>query len=245
MSFFKNFIRKSVLPGLIFLLSYTAANAQSGQQLFASNCQSCHNLYKDGTGPALLGVEGRGPWAEKGRSELHKWVRNPPAYIPTSPYTQGLYSQFKSYMTAFTPGVLSDKDIDAIFDYIKAAPPTPPSATPTSSSGDNSGDSGDSTSSLLFGIISLVLAVFALILMQVNSNLKKLSDDKEQISRPDPVPFYRNKVYIALIAVLLFIVGGYFVAKGAINLGRQKGYQPVTAAPGKVNTPEFLPSMFV
>jgi hypothetical protein len=44
--------------------------------------------------------------------------------------------------------------------------------------------------------------------------------------RPEPVPFYRNKIYIALIAVLLFVVGGYLVAKGSINLGRQQGYQP-------------------
>lgn len=224
MSFLKNFMGKSILPGLILLLSYTAVNAQTGQQLFATNCQSCHNLYRDGTGPALIGVEERGPWAEKGRPELHKWVRNPPAYIPTSPYTQALYAQYKSYMTAFTPGVLSDKDIDAIFDYIKAAPPTPVTATTTTTNGKD--DSGDSNNSLLFGIISLVLAVFALILMQVNSNLKKLSDDKEQISRPEPVPFFRNKVYIAFAAVLLFVVGGYFVAKGAINLGRQQGYQP-------------------
>jgi hypothetical protein len=65
-----------------------------------------------------------------------------------------------------------------------------------------------------------------LILMQVNSNLKKLSDDKEQILRPEAVPFWRNKIYIALLAVVLFVVGGYFIAKGAIGLGRQQGYQP-------------------
>jgi hypothetical protein len=62
--------------------------------------------------------------------------------------------------------------------------------------------------------------------MQVNSSLKKLSDDKEQILRPDPVPFWRNKIYIALFAVVLFVVGGVLVAKSAINLGRQQGYQP-------------------
>jgi hypothetical protein len=71
-----------------------------------------------------------------------------------------------------------------------------------------------------------VLAIIALILMQVNNNLKKLSDDKENINRPEQVPFWRNKVYIALIALLLFIIGGYLVAKGAIGLGRQQGYQP-------------------
>jgi hypothetical protein len=40
------------------------------------------------------------------------------------------------------------------------------------------------------------------------------------------VPFYRNKIYIALFAVVFFIIGGYFIGKGAIGLGRQQGYQP-------------------
>jgi len=83
------------------------------------------------------------------------------------------------------------------------------------------------SNSIIFGVISLILAIIALILMQVNSNLKKMSDDTEGIVRPEPVPFYRNKTYITLVSVILFVAGGYFVAKGAIGLGRQKGYQPV------------------
>jgi hypothetical protein len=62
--------------------------------------------------------------------------------------------------------------------------------------------------------------------LQVNSNLKKLSDDKEGIHRPEAVPFYRNKIYIGVLALLLFVVGGYLMAKGTINLGRQKNYAP-------------------
>lgn len=78
------------------------------------------------------------------------------------------------------------------------------------------------SSSLIFGIISLILAVIAVILLRVNSNLKKLSDEAEGISRPDPVPFYKNKIYIAIVALLLFILAGYFLSKAAIGLGRQK-----------------------
>jgi len=40
------------------------------------------------------------------------------------------------------------------------------------------------------------------------------------------VPFYRNKAYIALFAVVLFIIGGYITIQAAIGLGRNKGYQP-------------------
>jgi hypothetical protein len=121
---------------------------------------------------------------------------------------------------------LNLKDVDAIVSYINgeviakegggSKGPTPPE--PVKANNNNA---------VIFGIISLILAIIALVLMHVNSNLKKMSDDVEGIHRPEPVPFYRNKVYIAMIAILFFIVGGYYVTKGAIGLGRQKNYQPV------------------
>ena len=61
-----------------------------------------------------------------------------------------------------------------------------------------------------------------LMLLQVNSNLKKLSDDKSGIPSHEPIPFYRNKVYITFLVLVLFVVGGYYVVQGAIGLGRQK-----------------------
>ncbi|HZI54385.1 MAG TPA: cytochrome c3 family protein, partial [Chitinophagaceae bacterium] len=100
----------------------------------------------------------------------------------------------------------------------------PVASTPGAGGGNGTADGNQNA--IIFGVISLILAVIALILMQVNSNLKKMSDDVENIHRPEPVPFYRNKVYITMAAIVFFIAGGYFVAKGAIGLGRQKDYQP-------------------
>ena len=220
MNFLKSFAKKSVLIGLVFFLSNNQTNAQGGQQIFQANCATCHALDKVITGPALRGVNDRGPWTE--RPNLHKWVHNPGAFIPTTPYTTELQKTYGQIMPSFPQ--LSEKDIDAIFDYIKNAPA--PGAGKTGEPTPTEGEGASNTNAVVFGIISLVLALFALILMQVNSNLKKLSDDKERIVRPEPVPFYRNKVYIALFAIVAFVIGGYFIAKGAIGLGRQQGYQP-------------------
>lgn len=170
------------------------------------------------TGPALAGVETRGPWGE--RENLYKWVHNPAAFIPTTPYTKALQAEYGQIMPAFPQ--LSNKDIDAIVEYINTPPPVAP---PTGDGGEPGGES-DSNGAIIFGVISLILAIITFILMQVNANLKKLSDDKEGILRPEPVPIYRNKVYISLLAILLFVIGGYFVGKGAINMGRQQNYQP-------------------
>jgi hypothetical protein len=219
MNFLKFIAKKSVLIGVLIFLSYNNAKAQTGQQIFQQNCATCHSLDKVVTGPALRGVNDRGPWTD--RANLHKWVHNPGAFIPTTPYTSDLQKQYGQTMPSFPQ--IPDKDIDAIFDYIKNAPP--PGNTTTK--GPSTDEGGTSTNNdIIFGIISLVLAIFALIMMQINSNLKKLSDDKERIHRPEPVPFYRNKIYIALLAIVLFVVGGYYVAKGAIGLGRQQGYSP-------------------
>jgi cytochrome c551/c552 len=207
------------LTGFVFFLSFITVYAQDGKQLFQQNCQSCHALDKKMTGPALRGVTERGPWGD--RKNLYAWIHNPAAFIPTTPYTKALQAEYGSIMSPFPQ--LSEKDIDAIINYIETPAP----------SGDDKPKPGDpvtpedsGNSAVIFGIISIILALIALILLQVNSNLKKLSDDKEGIHRPEAVPFYRNKIYIGVLALLLFVVGGYLMAKGTINLGRQKNYAP-------------------
>jgi cytochrome c2 len=213
--------RKFILVGVLFLLSFNSVIAQDGAQIFKSNCASCHALDKVLSGPALRGVTSRGPWAED-RKNIYKWVHNPAAFISTTPYTQDLQKQYGQIMPSFT---LKDEEIEAIVKYIETAPPPDENkgngGTTTSNGGEDS-----NRNAVIFGVISLILALVFLILMQVNSNLKKLSDDSEKILRPEAVPFWRNKIYIALFAVIFFVVGGYFVAKGAIGLGRQKGYKP-------------------
>jgi mono/diheme cytochrome c family protein len=220
MNFFPLFAKRGALTGLLFFLSFLILHAQDGKAIFQANCQTCHALDKVITGPALRGVEARGPWTD--RKSLIKWVHNPGGFISTTPYTSQLATTFGGQIMPSFPQ-LGEGEINAIFDYIKTAPPPGPTGGPTPPNGEpqDSGNGG-----LIFGIISIILAVVALILMQVNSSLKKLSDDKEKILRPDEVPFYRNKIYIALFAVVFFVVGGFFVAKSAIGLGRQQGYQP-------------------
>jgi mono/diheme cytochrome c family protein len=199
------------------IVNVSAQDVAAGKTLFMGKCASCHNPLKDLAGPALMNLEERGKWAD--HKEILKWATNPAAYMANDPYTQGLKAKYGSMMSAQE---LTLKDVDNIVAYIndaaKPAPPPPPGAEQPSSSNSNA---------VIFGVISLILAIIALILMQVNSNLKKMSDDAEGIRRPEPVPFYKNKVYIAMLSLLLFVVGGYYVTKGAIGLGRQKGYQPV------------------
>jgi len=194
-------------------------NAQDGKALFSQNCASCHAVNKKLTGPALAGVEDR--WSEK--KNLYAWIKNSAAFLKTGDaYANKLYNDYnKTAMNLFP--ALTDKDIDAILAYIKSVPA--PGAAPAGGAA-AAAPVEESDNTLVFGLLTLILAVVSLILLQVNSNLKRLSDDKLGVALTAPVPFYRNRTTIAFVSIILFIVGGYMTTVGAMNLGRSKDYQP-------------------
>ena len=211
---------KAIILSTIIFLSFAFENkvqAQDGKALFSQNCASCHAIDKKLTGPALLGVDERWP----NKKNLYAWIKNNQSFLKTGdPYANNLYNEFGKVQMNLFPN-LTDAEIGSILKYIKEWKPAM-AAVPTG--GAEPQAEGDS--SLLFGILTLILAVIAFTLMQVNSSLRKLSDEKEGLATEEPVPFWKNKTYIAFATVILFLVGGYFTTKGAIGLGRNKGYQP-------------------
>ena len=215
-------IVKNCFFSAVFLLGLLVTNtvtAQDGKTLFNTNCASCHQVHKNSTGPALAGVEGR--WETK--EKLYSWIRNSAAFLKTGDaYANKLYLEYnKTAMNQFPN--LKNEEIDAILKYISSVP-APGAAVP---GGAAAGVPAEEDNSLLFGILSLILAVVALILLQVNANLKKLADTREGQTPEVDVPFWRNKRYIAFMAVVFFVVGGYLVSKSAMGSGRSKDYQPV------------------
>jgi mono/diheme cytochrome c family protein len=218
----RRFAGKLIVTFVFFtaLLIGKSVLAQDGKALFSQNCASCHAVNKQLTGPALAGVEDR--WPDK--AMLHKWIHNNQEVIKSGyPYAVNLYNQFNKTQMNLFPG-LSDKDIDAILAFIKVEAANANKAPAGGAETGAATEGGDNT--LLFGILTLVLAIVAFVLLQVNANLKKLADDKDGIPAQEPVSFWKNKAYIAFITIILFLVGGYFTVKGAIGLGRTKDYTP-------------------
>jgi cytochrome c2 len=208
-------ILKKVFASLLFIALVSLSKisfAADGEALFKANCANCHKPLEDYTGPKLQGARSREPdpnWA-------YKWVNNVNTMVETDPYAKGLLAKYGAKMTQFN---LKQDEIKAILDYADnfKAPAAPTTGAAGAPAEDNS---------LLFGILTLVLAVIALILLQVNSSLRKLSDEKDGIIRTEPVPFYRNKTYIMMGVLVLFCLGGYITINAAIGLGRMKNYQP-------------------
>lgn len=218
-------ITKTFLFSALILLSVTYSNkavAQDGKALFNANCASCHKLDKDLTGPALLGVEER--WGGS-REKLVQWVKNSAAFLKTGDkHANELFNKWSKIPMPGYDGILSDAEINAIFDYI-AKGATPVAPTEDKSAAAKPAEKSDNT--LLFGILTLILAIVAFTLLNVNSSLKRLADEEQGIPTTAPIPFYKNKTYITIIAVALFVTGGYLTTKGAIGLGRNTDYQPV------------------
>jgi cytochrome c551/c552 len=213
--------RRLLLSGLFTIISLFAlqdAKAQDGKALFNANCASCHKMDKDLTGPALMGVTDRWP----SKDLLKTWIKNWPAAVATGdPYAVKMKDWSPAAMNLFPN--LSDAELDGLITYMETWQP-PAAAAPVGAVG---APAAEGDNSLLFGIISAIVGLIALILLQVNSNLRKLSDEKVGIASPEPVSFWKNKTYIGLTTVVLFVIAGIYISKGAVNLGRSKNYQPV------------------
>ncbi len=220
MSSFRKIFNK-ILPASLFLIvSLSFSNivlAQDGKALFEANCANCHKPVGVLAGPGLKGIRDKIP----GNGWVYKWVANSVALAESGdPEAIRVRTEYKgSVMTAFG-NQIKPKDIDAILDYAdKYTDPIPPTNTTNKTD-------GSSDNFLLYGLLTIILAVIGFILLQVNSNLKKLTDERDGIRRSEPVPFYRNKTYLMTGVLALFLVGGYFLVQWGIGLGRSKDYQP-------------------
>jgi mono/diheme cytochrome c family protein len=83
-----------------------------GEQLFKTNCASCHKLNENAIGPVLKGVAQR--WESK--ELLYEFIRNSQELSTRNDYAKKLLEDYKQYpMTPFPN--LKDEEIDAILRY--------------------------------------------------------------------------------------------------------------------------------
>ncbi|MDQ2719244.1 MAG: c-type cytochrome [Bacteroidota bacterium] len=217
----KLFNRTLAVLLFLTLISPEILFAADGESIFKANCASCHKPDAAYVGPALKGAREREP----SKDWVYKWVANTTSMVNTDPYAIKLKGEAGGVVMTPFPDLKKD-EIDAVLDW--ADKYAAPGANPTGAPGSVATISEPSSdNSILYGLLTLVLAIIGLTLLQVNSNLKKLTDEKEGLRTPANVPFYRNKAYLLLVVIILFTLGGYFLVEGAMGLGIQKGYQPV------------------
>lgn len=121
----KNFVRNMKIGAIIalavivvFLLLLTPWRkqnktlARNGKELYESKCKSCHSLFKETVGPPMYGTWERAP----SKKWVYDFIKTPFRGFQTDPTAQCLLKKYKSQMVAFN--MLSDEEIDAIYDYV-------------------------------------------------------------------------------------------------------------------------------
>lgn len=101
----------STVNPTVTVVSETSAK---GKVLFLSKCAACHNLFKDGTGPALSGFQDRGPWPD--RNKLYEWIKNPSEFMKNDSYTRELKKRYGTVMTGFPD--ITRNEVGAIADFL-------------------------------------------------------------------------------------------------------------------------------
>lgn len=85
-----------------------------GEKLYKSNCQNCHKIFGDFTGPSLDNVTKR-----RSKKWLYDFTRNPAKFSETDASASCLIHIWKpTVMTSFP--TLSDGDLDALYGYIES-----------------------------------------------------------------------------------------------------------------------------
>ena len=215
---FKKIVFQSIALVAIVLFSNFSSSAQDGKAIFQANCASCHNPIKDATGPALQGVDKRVPSKEW----IYNWVHNSAKVISSGDkYANDLYNKWnKTAMTAFPQ--LSNAEIDAVVKYVNDY--KAPSSTPAAGASSQAAPEEDNSN--MYILVTLALLVLMVILWKVNSGLKRVANEKQGLPNVKEIPFYRNKLFVAIAIILAFILAGYWIANGSIEMGRQQNYKP-------------------
>lgn len=213
---------RSLFLALVLVLGFQSSFAQAapdGKAIFAANCASCHNPLKDATGPALKGVDARVPSKEW----LYKWVHNPSGVIASGDaYAVTLFNKWnKTQMTAFPQ--LSTAEIDAVITYVNSVQDKKAAPTGTGNAADVPADGNDSW---MYTGITLLLLLATWVMWRANKALRRAAAEKAAIPVTKDVPFWRNKVTITLVTLLVICLSGYWLVRGATNLGRQTNYMP-------------------
>src|SRR5205085_749631 len=97
--------------------------------------------------------------------KIARWAYNVNSLIVSDPHYAALKQEYGSVMQQFDPSTLSENDLTAIFKYVEGF------GEETTKGGPKEEAPETNQNAVIFGVISLILAVIALILMQVNSNL--------------------------------------------------------------------------
>ena len=218
---------KLSLFALIFFTTIHLGFAQSvelGQELYSSNCSSCHYL-----GPESKKLIGPGLGAhtleEHSTEWLYSWIRNSAELIASGDEAAiAVYEEYnKSAMPAFP--YFTDEDLTNLLAYIEEGP-AEVVAEVSEESVDGEAPAGSNTEFVLIAVF-VVLLLFAFVLARIKNVLKEIKGQETRTLFESALIWLKQTPIVIAsfcIFVLLYALGGAW--DGLLTVGGQQGYQP-------------------
>lgn len=230
-------VRRVWKSALVFaalsVLTISATQAQDvveGRKLFKDNCNSCHQLDRNSTGPALTAKLN-----ELDEAFAIKWIKNWKALVDAGDKQAIEASKFSpAEMTAFPR--LTDDQIKNIIAYAKAGEPKKADAAGAGAGGDSAAAEGVSDYSIAGVIAIIIVSIIVLVVLgRAVKMLERLILQKQGVvlAEEENVSFaqgtkklFKNKKFVFFFILCLITVLGSFGWMGMWNTGVHTGYQP-------------------
>ena len=207
-----------------------SGDVAAGKELFNTLCAACHKLDGNSIGPPLRNVTER-----RDHEWLVQWIHNSQELIASGDEEAvAIYEEYNQVAMPPFPQ-LSEADINNILAYTSQPVETPePTAAGAAGGGDAAaGGSGVSTNIILV-ILAFVLLMLLVILFLVNKTLRRFATAsgvqlpvKEKKGKPIWKSVVENQFLILTSAIILMLVGSYFVYGYLMQVGVDQGYKPI------------------
>ncbi|MDG1848983.1 MAG: c-type cytochrome, partial [Flavobacteriales bacterium] len=212
---------------LLFFTTIQIGFAQSvelGEELFSSNCASCHYLgpkSKKLIGPGL----GDHTLEEHSTEWLYSWIRNSAELIASGDEAAiAVYEEYnKSAMPAFP--YFSDEDLTNLLAYVEEGPAEV--VTEAAEVGVKGETSSTSNTLIILIAVLVILLLFAFVLARIKNVLKEIKGQETRTLLQSALIWLKQTpIVIALFCIfmLLYALGGAW--DGLLTVGVQQGYQP-------------------
>lgn len=203
---------------------------EKGKAIFKQHCIACHKLETKSIGPALKGVEDK-----RSKEWLVKWIKNSEKLIASG--DKDAIAIFEEYnqtpMTAYET-LLSDQDIDDVLAYTSNPVADDPAPAVQEEVTETKPQVFEYTLVIVLVAALFVFLALLYIVVKANNTLVTLAktNNKEDFLRNHPYYplwniFLKNKIIISSVIALLFFSSTYLVYGFFMQVGIDKGYQPI------------------
>lgn len=209
-----------------------AGDPDNGEELFKTNCASCHKVEGESTGPGLKGVTDRVP----SRDWIYDWVHNSTEMIDSGDdFANDIFEEYdETAMTHFPE--LSEDDIDDILAYVEQPQEEEEGAEEAGAETASTETGGGIPTDLVLGILAFVLLLLLVVLALVNKTLLHFAEEKgieiqEKEKKPKRKPLWKqitdNQFIMVVFTIFVFLLGSYWVYYYLMQIGVDQGYEPV------------------